>query len=344
MTFRQFAAFAEVAKQLNITKAAQALRMSQPSLSKHLKCLEEDYKIKLFTRYAKGIRLTNEGHEFIRDIEPILAQLEKFNQRYRLHSAELTNRRLNVGGTYGPASGILPSALAVFKKNHPKVDVTLRSNSNAVIRELLLKGELEVAICSRAPKSSLLCAETYVPLKLVAFAAKHDPVSKKKELTLSDLENIPLFIRSSSGGQSTTDLMMNEVRKQGYKVNIAMRCESPQAIMTAVSQRLGIGFLYYDAVKAAVERGSFKIIQIRGLNMEGQTYIVYNNERPLSPNAQEFLKLLRQWRDAKKMKKTVEEKKALVLASLVPLFYTAHRLSPFVANVLRFSRRLLVRI
>ena len=243
-----------------------------------------------------------------------------------------------------PASGILPSVLAVFKKNHPDVDVTLRSNSTTVIHDLLLKGELEVAVCSRAPGSSQLCAEPYVPSKLVAFAAKDNPITKRKKLNLADLENIPLFIRSNSGGHSTTHLMMNELRKQGYKLNIAMRCESPEAIMTAVSQRLGIGFLYYDAVKAAVERGSFKIIQIRGLNMEGQTYIVYNNERPLSPNAQEFLKLLRQWRDAKKMKKTVEEKKALVLASLVPLFYTAHRLSPFVANVLRFSRRLLVRI
>src|SRR5215471_18465799 len=108
MTFRQFTVFAEVAKQLNITKAAQALRMSQPSLSKHLKCLEEDYKIKLFTRYAKGIRLTNEGQEFVRNIEPILAQLEKINQRYRFRSAELTTPPFKVGGTYGPASGILP--------------------------------------------------------------------------------------------------------------------------------------------------------------------------------------------------------------------------------------------
>jgi len=234
--------------------------------------------------------------------------------------------------------------LAVFKKTHPEVDVTLRSNSNPIIHDLLLKGELELAVCSRVPASAELFAESYVRLKLVAFAAKNDPVAKKKELSLSDLEKIPLFIRSNSSGHSTTHLVMNELRKQGYNLNIAMRSESPEAIMTAVRQRLGIGFLYYDAVKAEIERGSFKIIQIHGLKMENQTYIVYHNQRPLSPSAGEFLKLLRQWRDAKKTKKTVEEKKALVLASLVPLFYAAYRLSPFMSNVLRFSRRLLVRI
>ena len=79
-----------------------------------------------------------------------------------------------------------------------------------------------------------------------------------------------------------------------------MRCESPEAIKRAVSQNLGIGFLYYEAVKEAIDGGSFKLIQIRGLKMEGQTYIIYHSQRPLSPHAEEFLKLLRDWRDQRK--------------------------------------------
>jgi DNA-binding transcriptional LysR family regulator len=65
MTLRQFKAFATVASHLNITKAAQPLRMSQPSVSKLLKGLEEDYKVTLFTRTGKGIELTDEGVEFL---------------------------------------------------------------------------------------------------------------------------------------------------------------------------------------------------------------------------------------------------------------------------------------
>ena len=76
-----------------------------------------------------------------------------------------------------------------------------------------------------------------------------------------------------------------------------MGCESPEAIKQAVIQRLGIGFLYYDAVRDSVDQGSFKLINIRGLNLVGQTYIIYHKERPLSANAQEFLRMLRDWRD-----------------------------------------------
>jgi DNA-binding transcriptional LysR family regulator len=131
----------------------------------------------------------------------------------------------------------------------------------------------------------------------VAFAAKSDPITRKRELSLADLENIPIIVRSNGVFESATQSLLRTLKQSVQKLNIAMCCESPEAIKNAVSQKLGIGFLYYDAVKAAIERGSFKMLRIRGLEIEGRTYIVYHKERPLSPNAEEFLKLLRNWRD-----------------------------------------------
>ena len=240
MTFRQFTALATVAKHGNITKAAQAMRISQPSLSKQLKALEEDYRIRLFSRNGKGIQLTEDGAEFLMRIDPILAQLKNIEARYLNGSRVQEASLLRVGGTYGPSSNILPSLLAVYKKSHPDVAVTLRSNSNGVIHNLVLNGELEVAVCSRPPQSGDLHAEPYVTLKLVAFAAQSDPIAKKKELNLSDLEKIPLIIRTDKASQSTTHLMLTALRKQGYKLNIAMQCESPEAIKTTVSKKLGV--------------------------------------------------------------------------------------------------------
>ena len=303
MTFRQFTALATVAKHGNITKAAQAMRISQPSLSKQLKALEEDYRIRLFSRNRKGIQLTEDGAEFLMRIDPILAQLKNIEARYLNGSREQQASPLRVGGTYGPSSNILPSLLAVYKKSHPDVAVTLRSNSNGVIHNLVLNGELEVAVCSRPPQSGDLHAEPYVTLKLVAFAARSDPIAKKKELNLSDLEKIPLIIRTDKASQSTTHLMLTALRKQGYKLNIAMQCESPEAIKTAVSKKLGVGILYEDAVKDGLASGVFKKLRISGLPMEGTSYIVYHKQRPLSSNAEVFLNLLRQWRDEKRAKK-----------------------------------------
>lgn len=110
-----------------------------------------------------------------------------------------------MGETYCPASRILPSLLTVFKKTHPKVDVTLGANSDGIIHQQILHGDLEIGVCSRAPSpSSMLYSEPYIPLMLVAFAAKSHPVAKRKELTLSELEHIPLIVRIDNDLPSTT--------------------------------------------------------------------------------------------------------------------------------------------
>src|SRR5262249_25663166 len=177
MTFTQFTAFAAVARHLNVTKAANNLHVSQPSLSKHLKALEGRFNLRLFTRHAKGIRLTDEGYEFFQDIEPILAQLEKINHRYVNGSVQKQSGSLKVGGTYGPASRILPSLLPVFRKAHPNVEVNLRSNSGSILCQKILHGDLEIAVCARAPSpSSMLYSELFVPMKLVSFVTKRDPI------------------------------------------------------------------------------------------------------------------------------------------------------------------------
>jgi DNA-binding transcriptional LysR family regulator len=192
MTFRQFTALATVAKHGNITKAAQALRISQPSLSKHLKALEADYKVRLLSRNGKGIQLTEDGVEFLTHIDPILAQLKNIEARYLNGSRGEHASPLRVGGTYVLSSSILPSLVAVFKKCHPKVEVVLRSNAAVTLEQMILKSHLEIALSSLLPRSSELTAETFAPLKIVAFAARGYRLCRN-QLSLADLQKFHLL-------------------------------------------------------------------------------------------------------------------------------------------------------
>ena len=300
MTLRQFTAFATVANHLNITKAAQELRMSQPSLSKLLKGLEDDYKIALFSRTGKGIELTDEGVEFLKHIEPLLVQLHVIEERFSNNSKSHKATPLRVGGTHALSSSILSSLLAIFKKRYPKVEVVLRSNEAAILEQMILRGHLEIAFTSTIPRSPELTAEFCVPLKLVAFAAKSYPVAHEKKLSLADLERIPLIIRDDGTRHGTTESSLLKLRSLGYRPNIVLRCESPEAIKTAVSKKLGVGILYQEVLKDTNSRNLFKKIHISGLSIEGKTYIVCHKQQPLSPSGADFLKLLREWCRAKK--------------------------------------------
>jgi DNA-binding transcriptional LysR family regulator len=302
MTFRQLMAFAAVARHMNITNAAREMRTSQPGLSKQLKGLQEDYDVRLFTRNGKRIELTEDGLELLNYISPILTQLEKIEQRFSKKSKKGKSAELLIGGTYEVSTTILPSLIALFKKRYPNVEVILRSNTIGILEQMMLKGDIELALTSVPPRSPALSAEPCLPLKLIAFAAKEYRIGKKKELTLRDLETLPLIVRDNRDSRGAMETFLRKLRDLGYRPNIAMRCESPEAIKAAVSKRLGVGILYDVLLQEQIASGSFKQLQIQGLSAEGNTYIVSHKERPLSACGAVFLKMLRNFCEVKRSK------------------------------------------
>ena len=139
-------AFASAARHRNITKAAQELRTSQPSLSKQLKKLEETYNVKLFQRSGMGVEPTSEGMEFLQSTEIILEQLQTLERRFSARLNRSTIRRLRVGAGYALAGTILPKLLAQFERQHADVEVHLRSNTHVVLEQMLVKGTLVIAV------------------------------------------------------------------------------------------------------------------------------------------------------------------------------------------------------
>lgn len=204
-----------------------------------------------------------------------------------------------MAGTYGAASTLLPAPLALFKKTHPDVELSVRSNSTEKLEQMLLAGELELALCPKLPESSPLTAEHYLTSKLVLFVARDDPLARNKNLTLSDIAKLPLVIRSGTRKDGGTTTLLEMIRQRGHEPKIALRCDQPDAIKEAVWGHSGVGVLYYDTIEGAMRRGAFKELKVRDLNIEGRLYIVYYNVRRLSPPAAVFLQLLREQRDRK---------------------------------------------
>jgi len=114
-----------------------------------------------------------------------------------------------------------------------------------------------------------------------------------KSMRASDLGTIPIIIKFRREGQSRVERQFSGFGKEGIKFKVVMRCESPEAVKELVRHGAGIGFLYYNSIKRGIERGRFKAIEIPGLDLIGQSYIVYSKEKPLSRLAGEFLSFLR---------------------------------------------------
>ncbi len=102
-------------------------------------------------------------------------------------------------------------------------------------------------------------------------------------------------------GKSTAEEIFEQLEDRGLKLNIVMRCESPQAVKAAVRNKIGVGILFREVLDPDVRDGYFKILKIPGLKLETTSFIIRHRDRPLPTNALHFLRLLHQCRDKQKI-------------------------------------------
>jgi DNA-binding transcriptional LysR family regulator len=295
LTLHQLKIFSSIAKFLNVTKASAELHISQPSVSQQAKLLQDEYGAKLYAKNGRGIRLTEEGRAFLRDIDPILSQVEKLNSKFGAKSTGRISGSLNIAGSHSPSVSFLPMLSTIFKETHPQVVITLRTDTSRGVERLVLNGEAEIGVITNASNNPSLIVEPLGQEKLVVFASTRHAWAKKEKLTLAELAETPLVIKKGKEGEDRVWKVIRHLKEQGYKPNIVMYCESPEAAKAAVRNGIGLGILFREIVEPDIRRGDLKIIEVSELKMTTDTYVIYHRSRSFSPHAQDFLILLHEW-------------------------------------------------
>ena len=286
MTLHQLRIFECVVRHLNITKASEALHISQPAVSQQLKLMEEEFGTKFFIRLNQGVELTSEGEEFISAIRPLLAEAEHLENKYKGKTKTDDAAPLIVGGSHNVSANVLPKLLMAFKTHHPSTQVILETNESPVIEKRLVASEVEIALITNPSYRAELVYEPYGDMELVAFCLPSNPLARKK-LSLKELGECPLVLRR--GGRLEKVLM-----NLGYKMNIALRCDVSGAVRAAVRLGMGVGILYGNAVASRVARGNLRLINVPELKQLGiKSFVTYDRRKPLGTMAQEFLQILR---------------------------------------------------
>lgn len=293
MTLHQLTIFAAIARHGNVTRASHEIHVTQPCVSQQMRLLQQEYGVKLYTRSAKGVELTQEGRRFLSAVSPILDQVGRLKSIPAQRAAARESDLLAVGGTYSSSTILLPSLLSRSKKSHPETEINFRTNNGPEIERLLLKQDIEIAVTSSAPKSPRIIAEPFRREKLAMVVCRNHPLASARQLSLQDIERTP-FLVGCSGEQDRITVQHLELfaADKNIKVTIGMRFESPSALKEAIQRKMGIGIIYEDVARYNLKRGEFKALKLRGLKFEGQSYIIHLNDKPLSRAATEFLKLL----------------------------------------------------
>ncbi|HME60315.1 MAG TPA: LysR family transcriptional regulator [Candidatus Binatia bacterium] len=289
MNFTQLKAFQAVANNGSITKAAQLLHVSQPLVSKHLKNLEKDFGVKLFERNRGAAELTDAGSSLLRHANAILVHLDEARKELRASKTSNKSDPLKIAGSYAASALLLPSLLVNFKNKHRDTSIILRTGTTREVKSMLLNSTVELALLNELPVNPEFVSEPFRKEKLVVFAAPNHPLAKKKRLTLSDLRQAALVTTCMA---SAVDKMLNHL-VQGLGAKIAIQCGSPASVKIVVKNKIGLGILFQDMLIQEIRNKLFKVLEIPGLALTVQSYIVYYKDRPLSTSAKDFLALLR---------------------------------------------------
>ncbi len=194
MEIRVLRYFLTVVREESITKAAEVLHITQPTLSRQLAQMEEEIGVKLFDRGSRKIQLTNEGILLRRRAEEIL-QLVDQTEKELVEQEELVEGKISIGCGEIASVQLLPELFASFRRRYPRVSFDLFTATADLVKEQLDKGLLDIGLLLEP-----VDMEKYDFIRLnmkekwVVLMRPDDPLAQRKVVTAKDLSSLPLIL------------------------------------------------------------------------------------------------------------------------------------------------------
>ncbi len=290
MDIHHLKVFASVYKHKSFSKAAEELSLTQPTVSDHIRSLEDELNCKLFDRLSRKILPTKEAGLLIGRAQEIIEKTEGFKDILGEFKKDLSGH-LIIGASTIPGTYILPGLTASFRKKHPSVlfDVVI-SDSREIISKVA-EHELLIGIVGAKLEARQAHYEPFLDDELIAIASVSFEV--KKGIGMKDLASYPLVMREQgSGTRREFEKILEREGVAPQQLNIVGIFGSTDAIKQAVKEGMGISILSRRSVKDELKCGMLKEIKIKDAAMMRQFYIITHKKRTIPHLYKTFLDYL----------------------------------------------------
>lgn len=241
MDIRHLAYFSEVAKHLSFSKAAAALYVSQPSISKAIKNLEMDLGVPLFYRSTKQLELTDAGKAVLTNAQNVLESFQ--NLKSELNDViEIKKGEIRIGIPPIVGAAFYSKLIIQFKAMYPEIDIRLTEVGTKMIKQGIEEGSLDVGlVCSYPKRSDGFEAMRLLKDPLMLVVHQENRLAAQPNIRISETAGEPLILYRKDF--SLHDRILEEYARQGFTPKIV--CESSQKdfLIELVEAKLGITFL-----------------------------------------------------------------------------------------------------
>ena len=292
--FEYYKIFYYVAKYENLTKAATALKTSQPAVTRTIHKLEGELGCRLFTRSKTGMKLTPEGRTFYGYVAAGCAQFFK-GENDLSNLISLENGTIYISATETALHCYLFQAMEEFNSLYPNVRFKILNNSTTESVNAVKEGKVDLAFVSAnlqvAKPLRMKILRKYRDI-LIAGMRFEELKAGKEELSLKELVSYPWI---SLTAETITRRFLNEYfEKNGLTFAPDMELATTDMILPAVRHNLGLGFIPAEFADAELKFGQVFEIKVKEKLPERNIVLIYDMEYPQSIAAKEFQKFLKE--------------------------------------------------
>jgi len=259
--------FRTVAEHLSFRKAGEQLKLTQPAVTLQIKALEEELSVRLLDRTGNRVALTAAGRVLLQQANAIAKMVVETQKEL----AALTDNhagQLNLGASTSIAQYVLPQLLGQFRRQFPRVRISVVSGNTEVIVGHLLSGKIEIGLIEGPALRRDVRTEPFLDDELILVMPAAHPWANLHATSTEQLKGEPLLLREHGSG--TRRVLETAFAKAGiarHDLNVVMELDSTEAILSSVEAGLGIGFVTRWAVVPRLPLGRIRTIPVKGLRI-----------------------------------------------------------------------------
>ncbi|MBQ8237166.1 MAG: LysR family transcriptional regulator [Oscillospiraceae bacterium] len=290
MDFRQLKSFVAVVENKSFSKAAEKLHSAQPTISTHVRMLEEELNTRLILRTTKSIEVTPQGWEAYKYAIKILDLRDCITQSCSADSKYI----IRVGASTVPATYVIPEILPEYTQNNPDTYFQIHQSNSREVVEGVMSGQYDVGMIGMPVDQEGLTCVPFCRNQLVLIAPVTDEylaMQRAPRTPLKQLLQSPIILREK-GGKKTADRFLDAMGIQEEDLQVVARVNDQEAVKNMVAKGIGVSLISEIAARDFVRER--RLLQFRLPQDQGpqKLYIVYRNRFTAQPRVQSFITFL----------------------------------------------------
>ncbi len=280
-----------IRKYQKVSEVGRVLGLRQPTISFHMKSLEQEYQLPLFRYRSGNVILTKAGEalsHYAQRIIDLWDEAERINEEF----VTMDRGSLALGASYVPAAYVIPEALRQFKLSYPKLSLSLTVRSAPFILELLTKQQLDLGIISAVPElPDGFMQKELAREELVLVFPSCSPLAALGSIEAGDLEQADLIVH---GRESTTRKLVDGwITEHQLNFSRMVEVDSLEVIKKLLISGWGYSILSRLAVAEEIQRGRLQWAPLPGGPIHRGIYLIHHEEHWVSPAMTQFMQLCR---------------------------------------------------